>query len=69
MIQRSNCKNMLNLNTQENVVLVSNSLSCPKGCRGSNISRDGNVMCGSCGLVLKQEEFENEYYGGNGFDF
>lgn len=56
---------IMNLNT----VKGNSSLICPLGCNSYNTNRDGNILCGSCGFVLKSEEFEPEYYGGCGFDF
>lgn len=41
-----------------------NNLRCPRGCTEENTSHDGSIMCGACGLILKGEEFEAEYYGG-----
>lgn len=45
----------------------STELKCPKGCSAPNSSRDGSIMCSSCGLVLKADEFEAEFFCG-GFD-
>jgi len=31
---------------------------CPRGCAKTVPSENGRIICSSCGLVLKQEDFE-----------
>lgn len=69
MILGSNSRIILNTSSLGGTSIINNSLLCPRGCRGYNTTRDSSILCGSCGLVLKHEEFEPEYYGGTGFDF